>query len=187
MPQLKNVQGLFVIADNSSLEFMASVDQLYYRSMQVGQPVAIGLEAMPGRSFPGRITRIAPLIDAGGRQTGTSPLTFTVWAKIAGPLNQIVPGQTGVLRLTRRQSGLVIPQSALTSFTLGEGIVYIEKDGFAHARAIKYEDNSDGEVRLLSGLSSGDKVIISPAANLTDGMAVKSVPAQSQAQSTLAN
>ncbi len=179
-PLANNPRSLFVIAEDREVEFMASVDQRFYHSLRIGQPATVSIEAFPGRSFSGKIVRMNPLINPdrvgrGGNNNvnPTSPLTFAVWVRVPNPGRLLVPGQVGLISASRQQTGLLIPQSALTSFSLGEGVVYVVEGGSVHARSIQYDGNTDGEIRVLRGLKSGDQVVVSDTSKLADGMQVQ--------------
>ncbi len=173
-PLANNTEGLFEIADDSSVEFMANVDQLFYQSVYPGQEATLTIEALPGRTFKAKILRIQPLVSSLERNTPgesnpSTPLTFTVWAEVNNVGHQLVPGQTGIIAASKKTSGLVVPQSAVSAFTLGQGGVYVVKDGVAHLRSVRYEGNSDGYVHVLSGLNDGEEVVVSDSTQLRDG------------------
>jgi len=178
-PKLEASKGLFVISGDHALEFLADVDQKFYQNVHVGQTAEIGIEALPGRSFPGQVSRIDPLVNTSRTQEATSPFTFSVWVQMADTRHLLVPGQVGVLRIKHRQSGLIVPQSAVNSFTLGEGTVFTERAGMVHIRSVKYDDSGDGNISILSGLGHGDQVVVSPTAGLTEGMKVQPYAADS--------
>jgi RND family efflux transporter MFP subunit len=179
-PLVNNTRSLFIIADDRTVEFMASADQRFYHNLHVGQAATVSIEAYPGRSFAGKIVRMNPLINpdrigrGGNNNTNpTAPLTFAVWVRVPNPKRLLVPGQVGLVSASRQQQGLMIPQSALTSFSLGEGVVYVVRDGVLHTRSIQYDGNTDGDIRVLRGLKAGEKVVISDTSHLTDGMKVQ--------------
>ena len=43
------------------------VPEIYLRQVQVGQALEVQLDAMPGKTFEGKVFAINPLIDAAGR------------------------------------------------------------------------------------------------------------------------
>ncbi|MDE2127329.1 MAG: efflux RND transporter periplasmic adaptor subunit [Armatimonadetes bacterium] len=169
---------LFEIADDRVLEFQAAVDQKFFGSVHIGQPADVEVEAYPGQSFRGIVTQINPNIESDRLNPGravinpTSPLTFSVWVRVTNTAHKLVPGQIGLIRLHRVRTGLIIPESALASFTLGEGIVYVEDSGVIHARSITYDGNTNANIRVLSGLKAGEHVVVSNTLNLRDGMTV---------------
>ena len=41
--------------------------EIYLRQVQVGQPLQVQLDALPGKTFEGKVFAVNPLIDAAGR------------------------------------------------------------------------------------------------------------------------
>lgn len=176
-PLEMNAESLFQIADDNSMEFMANVDQMDFESLHAGDGATLMIEALPGRSFHAQVARVQPLVspevkDIPGKANPATPLTFTVWATISNPARDLVPGQTGFITIRKRSSGIVIPQAAVSAFTVGEGTIFVAKDGVLSNRTIHYEANSDATVRVLSGLNAGEAVVVSDTSSLSNGMHV---------------
>jgi len=173
--------SLFVIADDSSLEFRANVDERFYRSVTVGEQAIVTFESELGKSYIGRVVRMKPLINP---ETGAKPspgdapdlpLTFDIWVSLDNSDNRIVLGETGLVSVQEQTPGIVIPQSAITPFSSGNGVAYVEKDGVINVRAVRYGDVTNGHVRILSGIHDGEHVVVSTAYKLADGMRVHAV------------
>jgi RND family efflux transporter MFP subunit len=75
----------------------------------------------------------------------------------------------------------VVPVLAVSRIG-GQSFVYVAEsagNGYvAHQRSVQLGDTSDNQYDVLSGLKTGDKVIISGTQFLVDGMPVKPLPAQ---------
>lgn len=185
-------RALFVIASNDGIEFMANVDQLYYRRTALGMPVTVSIESLPGQTFQGRISRlqptITPLDGIFNSKTGkaVSPLSFPVWIKVASAKNLLVPGQSGYATFSSNTSGLVIPMAAINALTIGEGMAYVVQNGKVVSRRVQFDQASDGMVRVLSGVRSGEKVVVSDWSHLKDGLAVDASPASAKDLSSAA-
>jgi multidrug efflux pump subunit AcrA (membrane-fusion protein) len=83
-----------------------------------------------------------------------------------------VPGEQGILTIHHQDKGLLVPQSAVTSYTVGEGVVYVFDGGTVRAQMIRYTGNLDNDVHVLSGLSAGQEVVVSDTSQLKTGMQV---------------
>jgi RND family efflux transporter MFP subunit len=185
-PLANNGRSLFVIADAASAQFSASIDQRFFHNIHVGMPVQIGLEAYPGVNFPGHITQVTPLIQPSSTKAASTsvdlsaPLTFTVRATFNASRFRAVPGQVGLLTLSSKQKNLVVPQSAVTAFSVGQGVVYVVHNHTVHAQSVQYDASSDGDLHVTKGLKDGDQVVISDPTKLQDGMHVQIVPATTE-------
>ncbi len=178
-PITNNLKSLFLIADNSSVEFLADVDQAYFSKVTVGQQVKVGVEAFPGKQFTGKVIRYQPAISPtqGNYNAVTgkaaTPLTFPVWIRVQNPDAQLVAGQTGLATMAHPMHGLLIPQAAVNVFTLGEGTVFVVRNGCVRSRSVRFDASSGGKVKILSGLKDGDEVVVSDWTRLTDGAPVR--------------
>jgi HlyD family secretion protein len=60
-----SLQPLLLLADLSALRVRAELDERDLGSIKVGQAVSVRAAAFPGREFEGRVSSIAPLVEAG--------------------------------------------------------------------------------------------------------------------------
>ncbi|MGH8031068.1 MAG: efflux RND transporter periplasmic adaptor subunit [Luteimonas sp.] len=191
---------IFRIVDDSQLEAILNVPERELATLQAGLPVLLQADALPGRTFKGRVDRVSPVIDAGsgtfrvvcafdGRDRGVALPTaaaVTAGQLQAGQLQpgqlqpgqlqpgQLQPGMFGRIRIDydQRADALVIPRIALLD-DQGEPAVYAVRGTKAVRVAIK-AGYSDGEwTEVLSGLSLGDAVITAGKVALRDGSVVQ--------------
>jgi HlyD family secretion protein len=131
-----------------------------------GQTVVVRAEAVPGRTFTGRITAISPLVTAATR---------TAEAKIAivNPGHVLRPGMVAAAEviLARRSSALVVPIDAVLQRG-DSSVVFVITDGTARERPVRTGVSSGGVVEVLAGLQAGEVVAVSGHRTLRDGAAV---------------
>lgn len=148
--------------------------------VHVGQDVTLDLDAWPGRTFSGRITRILPYLDAETR-------TNTVEVTVANPKDDagvqlLKPGMYGRARLvTDRRSGVIVaPEEALLLDTrlestpgveLRKAVVVGEGDAVA-VRTVRLGARDGTRWEVLEGLSEGDRLVIRGHHGLKDGQKV---------------
>ena len=78
------------IGNTADIRLTVNVEQKDISRVQVGQPVAIAIYALPNDTFFGVVDRIAPVADA---ETGF--VTFPVVIRLTeGPLEKVLPGMT---------------------------------------------------------------------------------------------
>ena len=157
---------IFRIVDTSRLEATLNVPERELATLKAGQPVVLAVDALPGRTFEGRVDRIAPVIDSGSG-------TFRVVASFdASGLLQ--PGMFGRLRIDydQRADALVIPRAALLDDE-NDPAVFVVRDGKAVRAPVKlgYVDGEWIEVR--GGLKAGDRVVTAGKVALRDGTVVQ--------------
>lgn len=166
---------LFSLIRDDRLELQVQVPETQLPQVRLGAPVQITSDADRRIQVQGRVREIAPLVNAENRQA-------TV--KIDLPESEFLrPGMFLKANIvTERSQGLTIPADAVIAKANGESIVYVlTTDNLAEERVLelgtRIPDDGSGEARIevLSGLQSGDRVIVSGAGYVQDGDRVEVV------------
>ncbi len=157
---------IFTIVDTSRLEATLNVPEREIETLKAGQPVDLSIDALPGRTFTGKVDRVAPVVDAGSG-------TFRVIVAFDGD-GALQPGMFGRIRIRydQRADARVIPREALLDDE-GDPAVFVVRGGKAVRTTLQlgYDDGPWVEVR--SGLKDADRVVVAGKAALRDGSAVK--------------
>jgi multidrug efflux pump subunit AcrA (membrane-fusion protein) len=168
------------VKDNTPLFTLVAVDPLKYAGtvperaapeVRTGQEVRIQVEAFGDRSFPGRVTRIAPVVDVPTR-------TLALEARVPNGSGLLKPGffARGVV-LTRREPRVpFVPAEAIT-YVVGITKVFVVADGRAQERLVRAGLREGGRVEILEGVKPGEVVATSGLAQLYDGAPVVAAPA----------
>jgi RND family efflux transporter MFP subunit len=149
-----------------ALKLQGEVPERFAPQLGVGRPVQVEVEAHPGRTFGGIITRVSPAVDVESR-------TFTVEASVPNPRGALKPGffaKASILTGTERNVPFV-PEEAVVSFA-GVVKVYAIADGKAEERRVKTGQRTDGWVEILEGVKVGETVATSSLSQLAAGTAV---------------
>ena len=135
--------------------------------------VAPGVEAIvrvpeiPGRTFRGKVTRIAEAL-----QTGTRTLLTEI--DISNPDGALQPGTycTVELNILRKAPSFLVPADA-TIFNQNGMQVAVVKDGTAHIHKVSVTRDLGTQVEVDDGVEQGDLVIINPPIALSEGSKVR--------------
>jgi RND family efflux transporter MFP subunit len=135
--------------------------------------VAPGIEAIvrvpeiPGRTFRGKVTRIAEAL-----QTGTRTLLTEI--DISNPDGALQPGTycTAELNILRKTPSFLVPADA-TIFNQNGMQVAVIKDGTAHIHKVSVTRDLGTQVEVDDGVEQGDLVIINPPIALSEGSKVR--------------
>ena len=161
---------IFTIVDNSRLEATLNAPEREIEVLKAGQAVQLAVDALPGKTFEGRIDRVSPVVDSGSG-------TFRVVCAFDGG-GELQPGMFGRIRINydQRADALAIPRIAL----LDDGnapAVFTVRDGKAVRTELKL-GYIDGEwVEVRDGLREGDPVVVAGKAALREGSAVQVIGA----------
>jgi RND family efflux transporter MFP subunit len=153
--------ALFEIAMDGTLEMQAKLAEQDIAGLHVGMPVQV-VPVGAGRTFPGTIWQIAPLIDPVSRQG-------TVRVQLAYDPS-LRPGGFATAAFTSQNAQApVLPESAVLSDDQGNYVYVIDKDDKVQRRSVKIGDVSDTGMAVLSGLQGNERVVYSAGAFLNVG------------------
>jgi HlyD family secretion protein len=107
---------LLTIADMSIIQAEVEVDETDIPSLRIGQPAKITIDAMPGQTFPGKVTEIGNSpIQATGTST-TQATNFKVVVTLDKEIAEVRPGFTCTAEITTavRDAVVTVPIQATT-------------------------------------------------------------------------
>lgn len=145
------------LIDDSCLYVKAPLDEVDAPRLKEGMPVRITIDALPGRSFAGRIQRIAPFVSALEKQARTVDIeaTFDDPAQ-AGRLLVGYSADTEVI-LEVRDSVLRVPTAALLE---GSRVLLLEGETLVE-RKLKTGLSNWQFTEVVDGLSGGERIVTS--------------------------
>ncbi len=152
----------FSVQDQSSLKLEGTVPAAYVAQIKAGQKVAVLVDELPGRSFEGSVSRIAPTLDAETRR-GAIEVSLA-------PAQDLLPYMFGHAQIAFGNTAdvVVIPSSAVLSVA-GQPSVYVVKNDKATLVHPRLGARHMDDVVVEEGLAVGDAVVVSGDAGLKDG------------------
>jgi len=146
------------LIDDSCLYVKAPMDEVDAPKIQAGQIVRISLDAMPKKSFPGKVKRVAPYVSAVEKQARTVDIEATFD-------NPETPGKLLVgysadieVILAVRDDVVRVPTSALLE---GGRVLVAGAEGKLEERTIKTGLANWEFTEVTDGLKAGDRVVTS--------------------------
>jgi RND family efflux transporter MFP subunit len=179
--------GSLVQADAASGTFMFTIMQSDVIRTQVYVPqdqafdVAPGVDAvvrvpeLPGRTFPGKVTRIADALDPGTR-------TLLTEIDIPNPDGALKPGTycRVELHVPHDTPSFLVPAEAIIFNRDGLQVGVVE-GGEAHIRKVSVARDLGTQVEVRDGVKEGDVVVLNPQVDLVEGSKVKAKPQTAEA------
>ena len=107
---------LMTLADMSIIEAEVEVDETEIPSVQIGQTAKITIDALPDKSFTGKVTEIGNSpIQTAAAQAGQQATNFKVTVTIDGQIPEVRPGFTCSAEITTatRTDSLAVPIQAM--------------------------------------------------------------------------
>ncbi len=161
--------ALVTLADFATIRAQVALPELESALAQTGQPVRVSVEALAGKVFEGRVSRLAYALDEATR-------TMLVEADLPNSDLALRPGMYATIRVgvERHNDALLIPVEALV-MEKANAFAFAAADGKAKKLPLKTGFNDGAKVEVLSGLTGSETVILVGKQALTDGAAIKVV------------
>jgi RND family efflux transporter MFP subunit len=155
----------FAVQDQSSLKLEGSVPATYVPLVKAGMAVVVEIDELPGKSFEGKVTRIAPSLEAETRRGGIE----VALAKGDGVLPYMFA--RAEIAFGSTANVIVVPASAVLSVG-GDPGVFVVRDGKSVLVRPRLGARHDDLVVVEEGIAVGDAVVVSGDAGLKDGAPV---------------
>jgi RND family efflux transporter MFP subunit len=166
--------GICTIVDMKSLEIEVDVNESYINRVRAGQPVSAVLDAYPEWQIPANVITLVPTAD---RQKAT--VLVRIGFQKLDP--RILPDMGVKVTFLREadagevpvaQSITLVPQAAVQKD--GEStFVLVRRQDTVERRAIKTAGTDGDRLEVVAGLKGGEQVVISPPAELSEGMLIR--------------
>ena len=159
---------LFSIIQNGRLELRLQVPETLIGKIQPGQKVKVTSNANSSLNLTGEIREIDPVVDDASRQAVV---------KVDLPSdNNLKPGMflRAAIRTDTNQ-GLAVPIESLLPQSENKAIAFVvQDDNTVKAQTVEMGEILDEQrLEILTGLQSGDRIVLKGAAYLKDGDLVK--------------
>jgi HlyD family secretion protein len=144
------------LADLSSMEVAAQVDELDIGELAVGQQAEIRLDAFPGQVFTGGVARITPGATSGGGTVG-----YEVAISFSPGSVAVRPDMTANVRITTltHDDTLLVPNRAVEARGRNKYVRVLENGRLRDVRVTTGLSDSEN-TEILEGLSEGQQVVV---------------------------
>ena len=157
---------LMKIVDAENLEVQVFVPEESGRYIKEGDTAEVTVDSA-GVTAKGEIVFVSSAISPGAR-------TFEVRVRIANPDLKIKAGSFARVRFAEAEQGesILIPVAQVKRDEADNPYVFVEKNGVAKKRPLTLGEMDGVRVRVVSGLSAGERLVVSDSAGLSDGQSV---------------
>ena len=159
---------LFTVQQVVPVKLLVGISESEYTKVKKGDTVTLTVDAIPGRTFRGKIDRLYPVIDAATH-------TFKAEVVVDNQNKVLRPGMYARVTVNfGSRSSVVVPDQALVKQE-GTGtrfIFVLQEDGTVKYLPVKTGRHMGTEYEILEGLQDGWKVVVKGQAALRDGVKV---------------
>lgn len=166
------------LAQNDVLRLTLPVPVNDVAEVRNGQPVDILVTSLH-RTIQGKVTRSAESVQMATRTMDTE-------VDIPNTDGSLVPGMYAEvqLHLAARPNVLSVPLDAVDGLGTSVQQVYVVRDGILHLQQVTVGLQTPSRVEIVSGIHSGDKVVVGRHTGLSDGQKVEARPAAYESSPT---
>jgi membrane fusion protein (multidrug efflux system) len=153
------------------LKLVFTLPEIVVDLAQVGTPLSVRVAPWPDESFAGVVYFVAPAVNAQSRR-------LLVKAHVQNEARRLRPGMFANVRLevAERADRLLVPEAALVQDAAGTFVWRIAEDGTAVRAPVEVGIRREGRVEVVSGLSTGDRVVSAGTHKIAPGTPLRVVP-----------
>ena len=159
---------IYTVEQIKPVKLLVGISESDYSKVKKGDSVTIAADAVPGKTFYGKVGKIYPTIDPATR-------TFTVEVVVDNNYSTLRPGMFARVTVDfGSNNNVVIPDVAVVKQQgSGERFVYVlNADNTVTYKKIVLGRRMGTEYEVLEGLSDGDKIVTGGQIRLKDGIKV---------------
>jgi RND family efflux transporter MFP subunit len=154
---------LLTVEEEGHYRLEAAVPESLMGKVKPGDGLRVAVDGIG--TMDGRVAEVVPAADPTSR-------TFT--AKVDIEAKGLSSGIFGRVYLpVGSHRGITVPRAALKENGMLTSVWVVGKDSIARMRLVRTGRESDGRVEVLSGLSSGERIVVSGVEKIVDGAKVE--------------
>jgi multidrug efflux pump subunit AcrA (membrane-fusion protein) len=156
-------KGDIQMVDTSQIEFKGLVDEIDITKIKPGQNASITVDAVPNKTFTGKVSFISPY----GTADSSGVVHFNVTI-LLDPTDVALKGMltsTADIAVSTAENALILPLTAITTAKDGSSsVTVITSDNKTEKRPVTLGMQNAQSAVVLTGVNQGDRVIIQESA-----------------------
>lgn len=159
---------ILTIENINPVKVVINVSETYYSSIFKGMPVSVHADALAGEEFEGKVSLIHPTVNPMSH-------TFPVEIEVRNSDLRLRPGMFSrvTINFGAHDRPLISDKAVRKQTGSNDRFVFVEKDGKAYYTLVELGARINNKYEIISGLNTGDRVIIEGNSNLIDGNEVE--------------
>lgn len=161
-------QPVVVVEQITPVKLLINVSESLFKEVKKGMDVQLTLDVYDDEIFHGKVSLVYPTIDP---QTRTFPVEIT----IPNGDKRVRPGMFARVTMTFGSKDHVVApdRSIIKQAGSGDRYIYVYKDGQVSYNLVELGRRMDGEYEIISGVASGDQVVVTGQSRLNNGAQVE--------------
>lgn len=163
-------QSIMGLARKGEMEILVHVPESALNTVNHSPTFLLRLNALPGVSWQGRLRELSAAADPATR-------TYAARIRVDKPDARLRLGMTATVEIaSSAQSAIYLPLSAIISRDGKPGVWQLNAENTVQRVEITLGELAGNTVQVLSGIRSGDEIIVAGADLLREGEKVKRLP-----------
>jgi HlyD family secretion protein len=157
-------QVLIRLPDPNKMQVKANVNESRISMIRAGMSVSIEFDAIRGRKFRGRVTRVNQYAEPTSWRSGNIR-EYATFIQIIDPPEDVRSGMSAEVRILAEQHDEVLQLPVQALYETRGRFFCLMKDGDRwETREIQVGSSNDSYMIIQSGLEEGDRVVLNPRA-----------------------
>ena len=161
--QVRERQAIITIPSTSGMIAEASIHESVIEQVKIGQDCTVRIDAIGGREYRGRVAFVALLPDSNSWWANPNTRLYRTTIEIDEQDSEMRPGMSCSIevRVDDLEDAVHVPVQCVYRHG-GENICFVPAGGTIEERTVAVGANNDVWVQILSGLTEGETVLLSP-------------------------
>jgi len=161
--------AIVTVARVDTLRVFITVNERELGGVAVGRDAHVEVDALPGRTFTGKVVRLAPTLDPATR-------TLDAEVQLDNRAGELYPGMygRGAIVVETHPHMPVVPVAAVVLSNKQAFAFAVDPGGdIVHRRALTLGVDGGDWFEVKAGLRAGDEVVVGGSESLADGMKIR--------------
>lgn len=161
--EIRERQELIYLPTASAMQAEVKVHESSLDKIAIGMPVRVSIDAVPGKSFSGKVSKISPLPDGQSIWMNPDLKVYATNIELDGSLADVRTGMTcrAEILVDHYPEAMYVPVQSVVRVG-GKPTVYVRQNGEFVPRPVEVGLSNNRMVRLVSGVDAGETVSLTP-------------------------
>jgi HlyD family secretion protein len=161
--EIRERQELIYLPTASSMMVEVKIHESSLEKVRVGMPARVTVEAAGGRTYDGKVARIALLADAQSAWNNPDLKVYSTDIHIGGDASDLRARMScrAEIFVASYPDALSVPVQCIVREG-GKPTAYVRENGKATARIVEIGLDNDNMVHIKAGLEEGERVLLAP-------------------------
>jgi len=161
--EVREQEELIYLPTATAVKAVVKVHETSLQKVKPGLPVVVAVDALPGRTFTGRVEKIAPLPDAQMVWMNPDLKVYNTEVYLEGEGDYLRTGMSckAEIIIEEYDDVIYIPVQAVLRVG-GEPTVYVQRGREFEPRKVEIGLDNNRMIRIIGGLQVGEVVLLTP-------------------------